>query len=59
MVDKFVNTLLNPTSLVGNLGATVLKPEVDQTLTEYQTLRDTFLSKNVNIVDNGDVKKLT
>jgi hypothetical protein len=57
--DKFICTLLTPTSLIGNLGAPVLKPQLDSLFAEYQTIRETFLSKNVNIVDNNDVEKLS
>ena len=56
-LDEFVQALLLPTSLVGNLGAPVLKPQIDSLLTKYQSLRATkFLSNNVKIVDNTKVK---
>ena len=56
--DKFVNKLVQPTSLIGNSGAAILKPEIDLLLVEYQTLRETFLSDHVNIVDDFKVDKL-
>jgi hypothetical protein len=57
-MDKFVNTLLQPSSLIGNVGTPILKPQIDQLLLEYQTIRKTFVSDYVNIVDNGKVKKI-
>ncbi|MCB1712694.1 MAG: N-acetylmuramoyl-L-alanine amidase, partial [Candidatus Riesia sp.] len=53
--DKFVEKLLLPTSLTGNLSAPVLKPEIDQLLVEYKAIRETFLSNNVYLVDNNNV----
>lgn len=57
-MDKFVNKLVEPSSLIGNSGAPVLKPEIDQLLVEYQTLRKDFVSDYVNIVDNRKIQKL-
>lgn len=57
-MDKFVNALLKPTAIIGNAGAPVLKPDIDRLLVEYQTLRETFVSKNVYIVDNNKVNKI-
>jgi hypothetical protein len=57
-MDKFVNALVKPTSLIGNNGAAVLKPEIDLLLVEYQTLRETFVSDHVYIVDDLKVDKL-
>lgn len=56
--DKFVNKLVEPMSLIGNTGAPILKPEIDLLLVEYQTLRETFVSDNVYIVDDLKVEKL-
>ena len=56
--DKFVNALVKPSSLIGNQGAPVLKQEIDNILVEYQTLRETFLSDYVYIVDDNKVDKL-
>lgn len=55
--DELMNTLLQPTSLVGNMGAPILKPQIDQLCIKYQALRPTFLSKHVKIVDNGACMK--
>ena len=52
-MDDLVQTLLTPTTLTGNLGAPILKPQLDQVLTKYQALRPTFLSNSVKIVDNN------
>lgn len=57
-MDKFIQAILKPTSFVGNLGAPVLKPEIDQLSAEYQQIRKTFISDHVNIVDNDSVDKL-
>ena len=54
--DEFMNTLLNPASMLGNMGAPILKPQIDQVILKYQKLRKTFLSKHVKIVDNGACK---
>jgi hypothetical protein len=56
--DKFVNALIKPSSLIGNLSTPVIKPEIDALLIEYQSIKDTFKSQNVFIVDNEKVKKL-
>lgn len=56
--DRLMEKLLIPTSLLGNLGAPVLKPEIDALLTEYKTIKDTFKSNNVYIVDNNSVNTL-
>ena len=52
-MDGFMQTLLSPATLTGNLGAPVLRPALDQKIMEYQQLRETFVSKNVKIVDNN------
>jgi hypothetical protein len=56
--DKFIDELVKPSSLIGNSGNPVLKQQLDTILLEYKTLKETFLSKNVFIVDNEKVKKL-
>jgi len=58
-MDKFMETLLKPTSLTGNLAAPIVKPEIDNLILEYQAIKKTFLSNNVYIVDNGKVQKLS
>lgn len=57
-LDKLIDKLVEPTSLIGNMGAPVLKPEIDLLLVEYKTLRETFLSDHVYIVDDFMVDKL-
>jgi hypothetical protein len=56
--DKFINELVKPMSLIGNSGAAILKPQIDLLLVEYQTLRETFLSDHVYIVDDLKIEKL-
>lgn len=56
--DKFINTLVKPSSLMGNLGNPILKPELDKLFVEYQTIRESFLSDHVYIVDDMSVDKL-
>jgi len=51
--DKFMQTLFIPSTLTGNLGAPILRPALDQVISEYKAKRNTFLSKHVKIVDNG------
>lgn len=57
-LDKFIEELLKPTSLNGNLSAPVLKPTIDKLLIEYKQIRKTFLSKNVYLNDNDQIEKL-
>jgi len=56
--DKFMQTLLTPTTLVGNFGAPILRPALDQVILEYQAKRQTFLSQHVKIVDNAACRDL-
>lgn len=53
--DKIVQELLNPLSLVGNLGAPITKTKLDTILSEYLNIRKTFLSNNVLLVDNNEI----
>jgi len=57
-LDDLVRILEKPTSLIGNMGSAILKPMVDLHLQKYHVIRDTFLSDNVNIVDNYKVKNV-
>jgi hypothetical protein len=50
--DRFINTLLQPQSQLGNLGAPIIKPQIDLLLTEYQGIKTTFLSKHILVTDN-------
>lgn len=56
--NKFVNTLLQPTSLLGNLASPIVKPKIDKLLVEYLKIQPTFVSNHVKIVDNNEVSKL-
>lgn len=56
--DKFMDKLVQPSSLMGNMGAPILKPEIDGLIVEYKTLRETFVSDHVYIVDDKKVSKL-
>lgn len=55
---KFCNLLLDPTTLTGNLGAPILKPELDAHLQEFISDPQKFISKNVFISDNDKIKTL-
>jgi hypothetical protein len=57
-MDKFVSTLLKPSSLIDSKGAPILKPEIEQLLIEYKAIRETFVSDHVYIVDDNKVDKL-
>jgi LAS superfamily LD-carboxypeptidase LdcB len=56
--DKFVNKLIIPTTLLGNLGAPILRPELDVLMAEYQSKKTTFLSKHVKLPDNNKIEKV-
>jgi hypothetical protein len=55
---EFVKLLLNPVNLTGNMGAPVLKPQIDAHLTKFLTNVGKMLSSNVYVVDNNKVDKL-
>jgi len=57
--DKVINELKKPSSLIGNNGLPVQKIELDSILSEYDTLKSSFLSKNVFCVDNNKINKLS
>lgn len=54
--DKLVNALLKPTSLIDSTAKSILKPEIDTILREYNDIRNTFISKNIYMVDNNEIK---
>lgn len=56
--DKFIQKLTIPTTLIGNFSAPIIRPELDLLLTEYQQIRNTFLSNHINVVDNNSIKKI-
>jgi len=57
-LDRFMSELAKPTSMIGNLGAPIIKPKINKLIAEYNIIRDTFVSKHVKIVDNDKVAKL-
>lgn len=57
-MDKFIREIMLPSSIIGNMGAPILKPKLDLLCQEYLKLRPDFVSNNVKIVDNGGVKIL-
>jgi hypothetical protein len=56
--DNFIKTLQKPDSMIGNLGAPVLKPELDKVCAEYWQKRESFISDHVYITDDKKIKKL-
>jgi hypothetical protein len=56
--DEFINELVKPSALLSPTGP-VTKLKLDQILIKYNTLKGSFLSKNVFVVDNDKVKKLS
>ena len=60
-MDKFIEEFSSPFSLIGNLGAPILKPKLSKLFKEYKAIRnanENFVSKHVFIVDNNDIEKL-
>ena len=55
---ELVKILIKPTTLTGNMGAPVLKPELDAHLQKFLTNPKKFISSNVFIVDNNKVDRL-
>jgi len=55
---EFVKLLLNPVNLTGNMGAPVLKPQIDIHLTKFLANVGKMVSSNVYVVDNNKVEKL-
>lgn len=53
---EFVKLLLTPTTLMGNMGAPILKPQLDVHLNQFLMKVGDFLSSNVYVVDNNKVK---
>jgi len=56
--DTLVKTLQQPTALIGNLGAPIIRPQLDQVLSEYWIKRESFISDHVYITDDRKIKKL-
>jgi hypothetical protein len=55
----FCNLLINPTTLTGNLGAPILKPDLDAHLQKFISNPQQFISKNVFISDNDAITTLS
>jgi hypothetical protein len=55
---EFMKILVKPTSLMGNIGTPVLKPELEAHINKFLSNPKKYVSKNVFIVDNDKVKKL-
>lgn len=51
--DDFMTTLSNPSTLMGNLSAPILRPLLDLEIEKYNILRSTFVSDHVKVVDNS------
>jgi hypothetical protein len=51
--DELMNTLAVPNNLTGNLGAPVLRPALDLVIQKYFSIRKTFASQHVKLVDNA------
>ena len=58
-MDKFIAEFMKPFSMIGNIGAPIIKTKLTKLCQEYQSLRPDFVSNNVKIVDNGEVKILS
>lgn len=54
----FVKLMLNPVNMTGNLGAPILKPQIDAHLTKFLKDAGKMLSSNVYISDNNKITKL-
>lgn len=54
---KLVRLLLNPVNLTGNMGAPILKPQIDAHLTQFLSNAGKYVSSNVYVVDNNKVIK--
>ena len=55
---EFVTILLNPMNLMGNLGAPILKPQLDIHLNKFLSKMGDYVSSTVYVVDNNKVKNL-
>jgi hypothetical protein len=56
--DEFIKELVKPSSLISGAGP-VTKLKLDEILAKYNIVKSSFLSKNVFVVDNDKVKKLS
>jgi len=55
---EFMKILVKPTTLLGNYGAPIQKPELDAHIQKFIANPKQFISSNVFIVDNNKVDKL-
>lgn len=55
---EFLNILIKPTALTGNMGSPILKADLDAHIQKFLLNPEFFVSKNVFIVDNDKVDKL-
>lgn len=53
--QELVKILISPSSLMGNLGAPILRPQLDMHLNQFLQKMGTFLSSNVYVVDNNKI----
>jgi uncharacterized protein YcbK (DUF882 family) len=58
-MDKFIDELSDPSSLIGNHGSSILKQKLEMLCAEYKLKRPDFVSNNVKINDNGEVNILS
>lgn len=58
-MDDLVKELKKPSSMLDSMGKPVTKIQLDKILAKYNSVKDSFLSKNVFIVDNDKIKKLS
>jgi len=57
-MDRFVEEIRNPFSMVDSHGAPISKPHIMKLCMEYKAKRKDFVSNNVNIVDNWDIQNI-
>lgn len=55
---EFVKIMLNPTAIMGNMGAPLLKPQLDIHLNKFLAKMGDYVSSTVYVVDNNKVKSL-
>lgn len=57
---EFLKLLIEPTNLIGNNGAPIVKSKIDEHINKFLTINkpEYYVSKNVFIVDNDKVEKL-
>lgn len=58
-MDRFIAELGKQQSMFDSNGSPILKTKLEVLCKEYKTLRPKFVSNNVKIVDNGDVRILS